>query len=161
MKLILLTMITVTSIIQNVDANVPGIEKLNDFSHNKLSKSEQLLKEYMIDPSDVIFLQSGDSTDQIENGDIFSLDNNEELYVAVRDINDRLTYESLAQDFEITPNFKRPCLYNGKVYAHGQIIAVDPGRWLNYRGFPVMLRPGKMLVCRNGVLHEYEVRPRY
>lgn len=158
MKFILLTMIIATSIIQNVDAKVPRFYK----SKNIFSiKQTQLIKEFQINPEFIVKLKSGDSTDKIENGDILAIDNNDELFVAVRDINDELTIEILTSDFELDPEFKRPCIYNGKLYAHGQVIAVDPGLFLNYRGFPVMLRPGKMLVCRDGVLHDYEIRPRY
>lgn len=158
MKFIFMTIILTASIIQNSDAKVPRFEKSkNIFS----TKQTQLIKEFQINSELIIKLKSGDSTDKIENGDILAIDNNDDLFVALRDFNDELTIEPISGDFEFDPEFKRPCVYDGKVFAHGQIIAVDPGLFLNYRGFPVMLRPGKMVVCKDGTLYEYEIRPNY
>lgn len=117
---------------------------------------------FVIDKSAIIELYTGDDTDLIENGDIVSIDKNDHLFVAVRDRNNELTFELLDNDFRELKLINRPCWYNGKIYAHGKIIAVDPGKWLMTRsGLPVMLRPGSFLVCKDGTLHSHEIVIRY
>ena len=71
--------------------------------------------------------------------DLLNLDDNEHLIDRVRFV-------------------KKPCFYKGKFYSHGQIIAVDPGQWIIWRGEVYTARPGKMLRCDNGKLKSYEIR---
>lgn len=51
----------------------------------------------------------------------------------------------------------RPCWYNGKIYAHCKIIAVDPALSMKRSGLPVMLRAGSFLVCKDSTLNSYEI----
>lgn len=104
-------------------------------------------------------LNKGDSTKSIRHGDLLSIDKNSKICTARRNIDNELLFDCVSNS-DFIADIKMPCMYKEKLYLHGDLIPVDPGVWIYYRGEVLPIRRGTMLLCHDGDLKVIRI-PRY
>lgn len=69
----------------------------------------------------------------------------------IRDVDRELSLDCVSNG-NLIHDIKMPCLYKEKLYLHGDLIPVNPGVWIYYRGEALPIRRGTILVCSDGAL---------
>ena len=95
---------------------------------------------------------SGKSTKHLEHGDLIKLYKSKVVCNAVRGEKEVLSFDCVSNSWRDRVRFKKPCVYDETLYMHGDLIPVNPGVWIFYRGEVIPMRPGEMLICNDGNL---------
>jgi hypothetical protein len=146
-----------TSITQGNISEITSVEEFNYEKRNQIP-IKKLKNEDESSLESIKEINDGDQLSKVDKESFFKIKHQSGICQAIKSIHGNISIKCTSIGDRIIQRFKMPCIYDEKIYAHGSIIPVSPGRWIYYRGEALALEPGLMLVCKDGELEKVEIK---